>query len=54
MTRRYQDGMPIVLNNGKPDIFLTLTWNPSWIEITSELGLHQTPQDRPDLLTRIF
>ncbi|KAI5425835.1 hypothetical protein KIW84_031599 [Lathyrus oleraceus] len=54
MTQRYQDGMAIVLNNGKPDIFLTMTCNPSWIEITSELGLHQTPQDRPDLLTRIF
>ncbi|KAI5385907.1 hypothetical protein KIW84_072492 [Lathyrus oleraceus] len=54
MTKRYQDGMAIVLNNGKPDIFLTMTCNPSWIEITSELGLHQTPQDRPDLLTRIF
>ncbi|XP_050878562.1 uncharacterized protein LOC127082372 [Lathyrus oleraceus] len=54
MTQRYQDGMAIVLNNGKPDIFLTMTCNPSWIEITSELGLHQTPQDRLDLLTRIF
>ncbi|KAI5438928.1 hypothetical protein KIW84_024596 [Lathyrus oleraceus] len=54
MTQRYQDGMAIVLNNGKPVIFLTMTCNPSWIEITSELGLHQTPQDRPDLLTRIF
>ncbi|KAI5407181.1 hypothetical protein KIW84_053433 [Lathyrus oleraceus] len=54
MTQRYQDGMAIVLNNGKPDIFLTMTCNPSWIEITSELGLHQTPQEHPDLLTRIF
>ncbi|KAI5385593.1 hypothetical protein KIW84_072263 [Lathyrus oleraceus] len=54
MTQGYQDGMAIVLNNGKPDIFLTMTCNPSWIEITSELGLRQTPQDRPDLLTRIF
>ncbi|CAK8574132.1 unnamed protein product [Lathyrus sativus] len=54
MTQRYQDGMAIVLNDGKPYIFLTMTCNPSWIEITSELGIHQTPQDRPDLLTRIF
>ncbi|KAI5412142.1 hypothetical protein KIW84_056991 [Lathyrus oleraceus] len=54
MTQRYQDGMAIILNNGKPDIFLTMTCNPSWIEITSKLGLHQTLQDRPDLLTRIF
>jgi hypothetical protein len=54
MTQRYQDGMAIVLKDGKPDIFLTMTCNPSWTEITSELGPNQTPQDRPDLLTRIF
>ncbi|GAU49645.1 hypothetical protein TSUD_407820 [Trifolium subterraneum] len=54
MTQRYEDGMAIVLRDGKPDIFLTMTCNPSWTEITSELLPFQTPQDRPDLLTRIF
>ncbi|KAI5390641.1 hypothetical protein KIW84_075804 [Lathyrus oleraceus] len=54
MTQRYEDDMAIVLNGGKPDIFLTMTYNPSWSEITSELLSFQTPQDRPDLLTRIF
>ncbi|KAI5394306.1 hypothetical protein KIW84_061119 [Lathyrus oleraceus] len=54
MTQRYEDGMAIVLNGGKPDIFLTMTCNPSWSEITSELLPFQTPQDHPDLLTRIF
>ena len=54
MTQRYEDGMAIVLHDGKPDIFLTMTCNPSWTEITSELLPFQTPQDRPDLLTRIF
>ncbi|KAI5411382.1 hypothetical protein KIW84_056460 [Lathyrus oleraceus] len=54
MTQRYEDGMAIVLNGGKPDIFLTMTCNPFWSEITSELLPFQTPQDRPDLLTRIF
>ncbi|XP_050897527.1 uncharacterized protein LOC127104385 [Lathyrus oleraceus] len=54
MTQRYEDGMAIVLNGGKPDIFLTMTCNPSWSEITSKLLPFQTPQDRPDLLTRIF
>ncbi|XP_050897815.1 uncharacterized protein LOC127104687 [Lathyrus oleraceus] len=54
MTQHYEDGMAIVLNGGKPDIFLTMTCNPSWSEITSELLPFQTPQDRPDLLTRIF
>lgn len=54
MTQRYEDGMAIVLNGGKPNIFLTMTRNPYWSEITSELLSFQTPQDRPDLLTRIF
>ncbi|XP_050908432.1 uncharacterized protein LOC127122068 [Lathyrus oleraceus] len=54
MTQRYEDGMAIVLNGSKPDIFLTITCNPSWSEITSEPFPFQTPQDHPDLLTRIF
>ncbi|XP_052107503.1 uncharacterized protein LOC107458495 [Arachis duranensis] len=54
MTQQYEDGMAIVLKEGKPDIFLTMTCNPSWTEITSELNLVQTLQDRPDLTTRIF
>nr|KYP55257.1 hypothetical protein KK1_001464 [Cajanus cajan] len=54
LTQRYEDGMAIVLNDGKPDIFLTMTCNPSWSEISSQLGPHQTPPDRLDLLTRIF
>ena len=54
LTQRYQDGMAIVAYNGKPDIFLTMTCNPSWSEISSELQNQQTPQDCTDLLTRIF
>ncbi|XP_057718201.1 uncharacterized protein LOC130932800 [Arachis stenosperma] len=54
MTQRYEDGMAIVLKEGKPDIFLTMTCNPSWSEIASELSPTQTPQDCPDLTTRIF
>ncbi|KAI5406569.1 uncharacterized protein LOC127079922 [Lathyrus oleraceus] len=53
MTQRYEDDMAIVLNGGKPDTFLTMTCNPSWSEITSEILPFQTPQDRPDFLTRI-
>ncbi|XP_025607907.1 uncharacterized protein [Arachis hypogaea] len=54
MTQWYEDGMAIVLKEGKLDIFLTMTCNPSWSEIASELSPTQTPQDRPDLTTRIF
>ncbi|KAF1862744.1 hypothetical protein Lal_00040009 [Lupinus albus] len=34
LTQRYKDGMAIVLNDGKPYIFLTMTCNPYWSEIT--------------------
>ncbi|KAI5425324.1 hypothetical protein KIW84_031212 [Lathyrus oleraceus] len=54
MTHRYEDGVTIVLNGGKPYIFITMTCNPFWSEISSELLPFQTPQDCPDLITRIF
>lgn len=39
---------------GKPDLFLTMTCNPSWEEITKELAPGQSAQDRPDLVARVF
>ncbi|RCV15867.1 hypothetical protein SETIT_3G092500v2 [Setaria italica] len=35
--RRYLDAMALVSKYGKPDIFLTMTCNPNWEEITREL-----------------
>lgn len=29
MTHRYEDGMAILVNGGKPYIFITMTCNPS-------------------------
>ncbi|AQL09526.1 PIF1 helicase [Zea mays] len=46
--------MALVRKFGKPDIFLTMTCNPNWDEITRELLPMQSPQDRPDLVVRIF
>jgi hypothetical protein len=54
MRRRYMDAMALVQKYGKPDIFLTMTCNPSWEEITRELEPGQTPQDRPDVVVRAF
>ena len=48
------DAMALVQTYGKPDIFLTMTCNPSWEEILNELLPGQTPQDRPDLVARVF
>jgi hypothetical protein len=39
---------------GCPDAFVTFTCNPQWLEIKRALLLGQQPQDRPDLVTRVF
>ncbi|ONL92436.1 hypothetical protein ZEAMMB73_Zm00001d027245, partial [Zea mays] len=54
MRRRYMDAMALVRKFGKPYIFLTMTCNPNWDEIRRELLPGQTPQDRPDLVVRVF
>ena len=54
MRRRYMDAMALVRQYGRPDIFLTMTCNPNWDEIRRELYPGPTPQDRPDLVTRVF
>ncbi|XP_021721355.1 uncharacterized protein LOC110688911 [Chenopodium quinoa] len=54
MRRRYLDAMSLVQHYGKPDIFLTMTCNPSWPEITDELLHHEEVQNRPDLIARVF
>uniref|UniRef100_A0A453ESA7 ATP-dependent DNA helicase n=3 Tax=Aegilops tauschii subsp. strangulata TaxID=200361 RepID=A0A453ESA7_AEGTS len=52
--RRYLDAMALVRKYGKPDVFLTMTCNPNWEEITRELQFRQTPQDCPDIVVRVF
>ncbi|KAG2207868.1 hypothetical protein INT45_006939, partial [Circinella minor] len=54
MNSRYQDAMAIVRCFSKPDLFITFTCNPSWVEITRELKPGQRAADRPDLTTRVF
>ncbi|XP_073033758.1 uncharacterized protein [Primulina eburnea] len=46
--------MTLVQTYGKPDLMLTMTCNPNWSEIKHQLLPGQSPQDRPDLITRIF
>ncbi|RKP15857.1 hypothetical protein ROZALSC1DRAFT_31933, partial [Rozella allomycis CSF55] len=54
MLQLYQDSMAIVREFGKPDLFITVTCNPSWPEIKDNLMLNQTAQDRPDIVARVF
>ncbi|XP_069968873.1 uncharacterized protein [Bactrocera oleae] len=49
-----QDAMTYVRNYGTPDLFITLTCNPKWTEIERELEPGQKPQDRHDIIGRVF
>lgn len=54
MQSLYQDAMAIVRKYGKPDLFITMTCNPKWPEITRELLPGQKATDRFDLCCRVF
>ena len=55
MAESYQDALAICRANGnKADLFITFTCNTQWSEITDQLQPGQTPDDRPDLLARVF
>ncbi|KAI8543515.1 hypothetical protein RHMOL_Rhmol08G0224500 [Rhododendron molle] len=54
MFENFQDSMAITRYNHHPDIFLTMTANPKWPEITASLLPHQNAIDRPDLVARVF
>ena len=46
--------MSYVRKFGRPDLFITVTTNPNWEEITSNLDTGQRPHDRPELIVRVF
>ncbi|THH29066.1 hypothetical protein EUX98_g5120 [Antrodiella citrinella] len=54
MHQLFQDSLAIGRHYRKIDIFMTVTCNPDWPEITRELLPGQTPSDRPDLVARVF
>ena len=55
MNQLYFDGMTICSHVGFPNLFITLTCNPNWLEIGRLLlPLNLKPTDRPDIVSRIF
>jgi hypothetical protein len=54
MQKLFHDSMVLVRVLGKPDLFVTMTCNPTWPEILDELEPGQSPPDRPDIVVRIF
>ena len=54
MQQLLQDSLAICREYRKPDLFLTMTANANWPEITENLLDGQSAQDRPDLVARVF
>ena len=54
MHERQQDAMTYVRKYGHPDLFIATTTNPNWPEIKDNLLSGQDPQDRPDIVARVF
>lgn len=53
MRQAYQDGMAMVAQFGKPDLFITFTSNPNWPDIQREIN-NQPYANRADICVRIF
>ena len=49
----YYDAMALVTKFGKPHLFLTITCNPKWPEITENFFPGQKSERRPDLTVRV-
>lgn len=54
MHQLYQDAMALVKAFGRPSLFITMTANSNWREVTRALLPGQAPEDRPDLLARVY
>ena len=46
--------MSIVNCYGKPYLFITMSCNPNWKEISTNLEHYETAIDRPDIVVKVF
>jgi hypothetical protein len=51
---QFLDAMTLVQRFGKPGYFVTMTCNPYWEEVGRELFSGYTPQDRLELVARVY
>ena len=54
MHEKQCDVMAYFRRMGRADLFITMTCNPKWPEIVDNLLPSQKPQDRTDLVARVF
>jgi hypothetical protein len=52
--QNYHDGIAICRVYGPPDLFITFTCNPKWPEIVVTILKGEQPNDRPDIIVRVF
>jgi hypothetical protein len=48
------DALALCREHGKPSLFITITTNPNWPEITSQLRPGQSASDIPFVVARVF
>ncbi|KAF7809101.1 uncharacterized protein G2W53_035844 [Senna tora] len=54
-TQNFLDAMTICMWAGCPDLFITFTCNPNWPEVIRAVQRnHLRPEDRPDIISRVF
>lgn len=54
MIEKYHDAMAVIATKGPPSLFITMTCNPKWPEITEALFPGQDSTARPDVVCRVF
>jgi hypothetical protein len=54
MSLLYQDAMALVRAHGNPDVFITMTCNPTGPENSRLRKTNEVANDRPDLVARVF
>lgn len=54
MYQNYLDAMAIVQHYGKPSLFITMTCNPNWPEISNNISPGDSPNFQPHIVVRVF
>ena len=54
MHQQYLDSIALYQRFGHPHLFITMTCNPNWPEIQSNLKPGETALDRTEMVSRVF
>ena len=54
IAQNFVDSVVLVQEFGKPTYFLMITCTGEWDEILANIGLHENPVDRPDIVVNVF